>query len=125
MGAIADKTTAEDTTLGTFSFSASDAEGASLPLSLTAVSANQSLVLDSSIHVQPSGAGTAQLWLKPQPNAYGTTQITVKVGDGSSETWRVIMEDAVSTVDQTQPGIYDVRSGSDQKSLEGTPYPEW
>jgi len=44
---------------------------------------------------------------------------------GSSETWRVIMEDAVSTVDQTQPGIYDVRSGSDLKSLEGTPYAEW
>ena len=44
---------------------------------------------------------------------------------GSTETWRVIMEDSVSTVDQTQPGIYDVRSGSDQKSLEGTPYSEW
>ena len=44
---------------------------------------------------------------------------------GSSETWRVVMEDAVSTVDQTQPGIYDVHSGSDQKSLEGTPYSEW
>jgi general secretion pathway protein G len=44
---------------------------------------------------------------------------------GSSETWRVIMEDAISTVDQTQPGIYDVRSGSDLKSLEGTPYSEW
>ena len=44
---------------------------------------------------------------------------------GSSETWRVIMEDSVSTVDQTQPGIYDVRSGSDLKSLEGTPYSDW
>jgi general secretion pathway protein G len=44
---------------------------------------------------------------------------------GSTHTWRVIMEDAVSTVDQTQPGIYDVRSGSDLKSLEGTPYSEW
>jgi general secretion pathway protein G len=44
---------------------------------------------------------------------------------GSTDTWRVIMEDAVSTVDQTQPGIYDVRSGSDLKSLEGTPYAEW
>jgi general secretion pathway protein G len=44
---------------------------------------------------------------------------------GSTETWRVIMEDSVSTVDQTQPGIYDVRSGSDLKSLEGTPYSEW
>jgi general secretion pathway protein G len=44
---------------------------------------------------------------------------------GSSETWRIIMEDSVSTVDQTQPGIYDVRSGSDLQSLEGTPYSEW
>jgi general secretion pathway protein G len=44
---------------------------------------------------------------------------------GSTDTWHVIMEDAVSTVDQTQPGIYDVRSGSDLKSLEGTLYSEW
>jgi len=43
----------------------------------------------------------------------------------SSQTWRGVMEDAVSSVDQTMPGIYDVRSGSDQKSLEGTPYAEW
>jgi general secretion pathway protein G len=43
----------------------------------------------------------------------------------SSETWRIIMEDAVTSVDQTQPGIYDVRSGSDLKSSEGTPYAEW
>ncbi|HEV2202395.1 MAG TPA: type II secretion system protein [Bryobacteraceae bacterium] len=44
---------------------------------------------------------------------------------GNSESWRVIMEDAVSSVDQTAPGIYDVRSGSDKKSLEGTMYSEW
>lgn len=44
---------------------------------------------------------------------------------GNNQTWRVVMEDAVSSVDQTAPGIYDVRSGSDQKSLEGTPYSEW
>jgi len=44
---------------------------------------------------------------------------------GSNQTWRVIMEDAITSVDQTQPGIYDVRSGSDAKSLEGTAYAEW
>jgi general secretion pathway protein G len=42
-----------------------------------------------------------------------------------SQSWRLVMEDAVTSVDQTMPGIYDVRSGSDQKSLEGTPYAEW
>jgi general secretion pathway protein G len=44
---------------------------------------------------------------------------------GTDQSWRIIMEDAVSMVNQTQPGIFDVRSGSDQKSLEGTPYSQW
>ena len=43
----------------------------------------------------------------------------------SKDTWRVVMEDALTSVDQTQPGIYDVQSGSDLTSLEGTPYSEW
>lgn len=44
---------------------------------------------------------------------------------GSGETWRVIMEDAMASVDQTEPGIFDVKSGSDKVSLDGTPYAEW
>ena len=43
----------------------------------------------------------------------------------SSETWRVEMEDALAAVSQNEPGLWDVRSGSDQKSLEGTAYSEW
>jgi general secretion pathway protein G len=39
--------------------------------------------------------------------------------------WRDITEDAITAVDQTAPGIWDVRSRSDQNSLEGTPYSEW
>jgi general secretion pathway protein G len=44
---------------------------------------------------------------------------------GTDQTWRVVMEDAVTMVDQTQPGIYNVFSGSDAKSLENTPYSSW
>jgi general secretion pathway protein G len=44
---------------------------------------------------------------------------------GSDQTWRIIMEDALTAVDETQPGIWDVCSGSDQKSLEGTLYSDW
>ena len=44
---------------------------------------------------------------------------------GSSDTWKIIQEDATNTVNQSQPGIYDVRSGSDKISLEGTPYSDW
>jgi general secretion pathway protein G len=43
----------------------------------------------------------------------------------SSTSWKIIMEDAVTSVSQTEPGIFDIRSGSDKKSLEGTPYNEW
>jgi general secretion pathway protein G len=44
---------------------------------------------------------------------------------GSNQTWRVVMEEAMSSVNQNEPGIFDVRSGSDQGSLEGTSYSEW
>jgi general secretion pathway protein G len=43
----------------------------------------------------------------------------------SNDSWKIIQEDATNTVNQQQPGIYDVRSGSDKISLEGTPYAEW
>ena len=39
--------------------------------------------------------------------------------------WTTIMEDAVSSVNQTEPGIFDVRSKSDKTSLEGTRYSDW
>ena len=44
---------------------------------------------------------------------------------GNNQSWRTIMEDSLSMVDQTQPGIFDVRSGADARSLEGTQYSEW
>ncbi len=39
--------------------------------------------------------------------------------------WNIVMEDSLTAIDQTQPGIWDVHSYSDQKSLEGTPYSQW
>jgi general secretion pathway protein G len=44
---------------------------------------------------------------------------------GSDQSWRLVMEDTYSMVDQTQSGIFNVCSGSDQKSLEGTAYSQW
>jgi len=43
----------------------------------------------------------------------------------SNETWKTIMEDPGQSVDQNNPGLWDVKSGSDKMSLEGTPYSEW
>jgi general secretion pathway protein G len=43
---------------------------------------------------------------------------------GSNQTWRTIMEEASQSVSQSEPGIFDVRSGSDKMGLDGTAYSE-
>ena len=42
----------------------------------------------------------------------------------SNTTWKTIMEDASQSVNQSEPGIFDVKSGSDKIGLDGTPYSE-
>lgn len=51
-------------------------------------------------------------------------QVPVDPMTGEAD-WTIEMEDAVTSVNQTEPGIYQVRSKSDKQSLEGTPYAEW
>lgn len=44
---------------------------------------------------------------------------------GSNDTWKIVMEDAPVGGSNATPGIFDVKSGSDKTSLEGTPYSDW
>ncbi len=44
---------------------------------------------------------------------------------GSDQTWRIVMEDTPIGGSNSAPGIFDVHSGSDKTSLEGTPYADW
>jgi general secretion pathway protein G len=41
------------------------------------------------------------------------------------DTWVPVTDDSIMTPDQTDPGIIDVHSGSDQTSSEGTAYSSW
>ena len=43
----------------------------------------------------------------------------------SNQTWRVIMEDTPVGGSTASPGVFDVKSGSDQKALDGTMYADW
>ena len=45
------------------------------------------------------------------------------VGDNTS--WKIEMEDAMRSVNQTEPGIFDIHSSSDKKSLDGSAYSDW
>ena len=44
---------------------------------------------------------------------------------GSDSSWKIIMEDTPTGGGNNPPGVFDVKSGSDKTSLEGTPYSEW
>ena len=44
---------------------------------------------------------------------------------GNNQSWRTIMEDAAQSVNQSEPGIFDVKSSSEKTGLDGTPYADW
>jgi general secretion pathway protein G len=45
---------------------------------------------------------------------------------GSNTAWKLVMEDATTSTNQTEPGIFDVHSSSDKTSpLDGTAYADW
>ena len=43
----------------------------------------------------------------------------------STTTWVPTMDDTLQNVDQTDPGMTDVHSGSDQEGSDGQPYSTW
>jgi general secretion pathway protein G len=43
----------------------------------------------------------------------------------SNTTWQSVQEDVLMSIDQSQPGISDVHSGSDQSSSDGSAYSSW
>ena len=44
---------------------------------------------------------------------------------GNNQGWRTVLEDASQSISQSEPGIFDVHSGSDKMGLDGTAYSEW
>lgn len=43
----------------------------------------------------------------------------------SNSTWVTAMSDTLESVDQSEPGINDVHSGSDEMGTNGEPYSNW
>jgi general secretion pathway protein G len=43
----------------------------------------------------------------------------------SAETWQAVPAEAAAGDPTAEPGIFDVKSGSDRSALDGTPYAEW
>lgn len=51
--------------------------------------------------------------------------IPVNPMTGDNQSWKIVMEDASQALDQAEPGIFDVHSGSDKKALDGSSYSDW
>jgi general secretion pathway protein G len=43
----------------------------------------------------------------------------------TADTWVTVMDDSVQSLEQTDPGMSDVHSGSDQVGGDGQPYSSW
>ena len=43
----------------------------------------------------------------------------------SNTTWQTVQEDSLTSIDQTEPGIYDVHSGAEGSGSDGTAYSSW
>jgi len=43
----------------------------------------------------------------------------------SEDSWRTIQSEPDPTNPTAEPGVYDVRSGSDKQALDGTNYADW
>ena len=68
--------------------------------------------------------GTYPPTLEALVEAQYLRQIPVDPFTKSSTTWEAVYEETSET-DDSEPGVYDLRSGSDEKALDGTPYKEW
>ena len=42
-----------------------------------------------------------------------------------TDQWQTVQEDASQSVNQSEPGIFDVKSNSSKVGLDGRPYSEW
>jgi general secretion pathway protein G len=52
-------------------------------------------------------------------------KIPVDPFTGSADTWQVESSDTLQSLDQTEPGITDVHSGSNLTGSDGTAYSSW
>lgn|GEM_PF-2277239 len=88
-GGFTDRTIAEDEVAGPYAFSASDFESGGSPLSITVTSSNEELLHHTQAKVVAvNSSGAYSLTLTPEPDAHGSSVITLKVSDGYAETWR-------------------------------------
>ncbi len=103
-----------------------------IPNYLSSVKAAKEAVLKEDLHVmrQAIDAYTSDKEKAPQTlddlvQAGYLKTMPVDPFTHSSTTWVPATDESLSNVDQTEPGINDVHSGSEQTGSDGQPYSSW
>ncbi len=103
-----------------------------IPAYLASVKAAKEAALKEDLHVLRGAidAYTADKEKAPQSlddlvQAGYMKSIPVDPITHSATTWVTQTDDTLSNVDQTEPGVNDVHSGSDDKGNDGEPYSSW
>ncbi len=103
-----------------------------IPAYLSSVRAAKEAVLKEDLHVLRGAidAYTADKEKAPQSlddlvQAGYLKSIPVDPMTHTASTWAPVTDDTLQSIDQTDPGITDVHSGSDQQGSDGQPYASW
>lgn len=103
-----------------------------IPSYIGAVRQAKEAVLKEDLHVMRSAIDsyTADKQKAPQSlddlvsNGY-LREIPIDPMTKTKDTWQTSTSDALTSVDQTDPGIDDVHSGSQEQGSDGQPYSAW
>ena len=103
-----------------------------IPAYLSSVKAAKEAALKEDLHVLRGAidAYTADKEKAPQSlddlvQAGYLKTIPVDPMTHTATTWVTATDDTLSNADQTEPGVNDVHSGSDQTGSDGQPYSSW
>ncbi|HEY3624996.1 MAG TPA: type II secretion system protein [Terracidiphilus sp.] len=103
-----------------------------IPSYVGAVRQAREAVLKEDLHVMRSAIDsyTADKQKAPQSledlvNEGYLRKIPVDPMTRTTDSWQTTTSDALHSVDQTDPGIDDVHSGSQEQGSDGQPYSEW
>ena len=103
-----------------------------VPRYATAIRAAKESVLKEDLHVMRQAIDSYTMDKQKAPQSLQDLvdggylkSIPVDPMSQSSESWVVNQSDTLSSIDQSEPGIDDVHSSSDQPSIEGKPYSSW
>ena len=107
---VGDRTVAEDTSTGAVAFTVGDLDTPIEDLVVSATSNNQTLVPNSSIALDGSGASRT-VTVTPAANQFGTAVITLSVTDGTAPTTRAFTVTVTATNDPPALSVVGLPAG--------------